>query len=225
MNNKKRAIIEREGLESTNEEEVEDLRIVENIEEILHATYERKMRGPREGTEVRTLIQVSVSVEPINPCMTNTPERTPPFRQMNFSQRKTSRSAPNLGAVTRGVSSGSSSQVFTMRIGHSSSPFKMAGHDPTIRLHEFKGEASEDPKNNLFIFENIWEAKKTTYEDTKLAQLAITLRDCALDWYMSLAIKNPPRTTRMIAYVKKLLTNEFQKPRSEDQYMNEMIET
>jgi hypothetical protein len=36
MNNKKRAIADREGLES-DEEEVEDLRAVEKIEEILHA--------------------------------------------------------------------------------------------------------------------------------------------------------------------------------------------
>jgi hypothetical protein len=66
--------------------------------------------------------------------------------------------------------------------------------------------------------------KKITDEDTKLAQLAIMLRDRALDWYMSLAVNSPPGTTRMIADVKKLLINEFQKPSSEDQYMNEMIE-
>ena len=41
MNNKKRAIIDREGLES-DEEGLEDLRVVENIEEILCKTYERK---------------------------------------------------------------------------------------------------------------------------------------------------------------------------------------
>jgi hypothetical protein len=49
MNNKKRAIAAREGLAS-DEEEVEDLRAVEQIEEILHKTYERKTRGPRTGT-------------------------------------------------------------------------------------------------------------------------------------------------------------------------------
>jgi hypothetical protein len=48
MNNKKRAIAMREGLES-DEEEVEDLRAVEQIEEIC-ATYERKKRGPRAET-------------------------------------------------------------------------------------------------------------------------------------------------------------------------------
>jgi hypothetical protein len=41
MNNNKRAIADREGLES-DEEEVEDLWVVEQIEEILCATYERK---------------------------------------------------------------------------------------------------------------------------------------------------------------------------------------
>jgi hypothetical protein len=33
----------------------------------------------------------------------------------------------------------------------------MAGHDPTIRLPEFWGEASEDHENILFIYDNIWE--------------------------------------------------------------------
>jgi hypothetical protein len=46
MNNKKRAISDREGLAS-DEEEVEYLRDVEHIEEILRATYEMKTRGPR----------------------------------------------------------------------------------------------------------------------------------------------------------------------------------
>jgi hypothetical protein len=100
----------------------------------------------------------------------------------------------------------------------------MARHDPTTRLPEFKGEASKDPQKNLFIYEKVWEEKKITDEDTKLAQLAIMLRDCALDWYMILATNNPPGTTRTIVDIKKLLINEFYKPRSEDQYMNEMIE-
>jgi len=55
-------------------------------------------------------------------------------------------------------------------------------------------------------------------------QLAITLRYRTLDWYMSLAANSPPGTTKMIGDIKKLLINEFQKPSSEDQYMNVMIE-
>jgi hypothetical protein len=79
-------------------------------------------------------------------------------------------------------------------------------------------------RSTFFIYENIWEAKKITYEYTKISQLAITLRDHALDWYMSLAANNPLRTTKMIGDIKKMLINEFHNPSSEDQYMNEMIE-
>jgi hypothetical protein len=75
---KKRVVANREGLAS-DEEEVEDLRVVEKIEEIMCATYERKMRGSREGMEGRNPIHINVSVKPINPCTTNTPKRTPPF--------------------------------------------------------------------------------------------------------------------------------------------------
>jgi hypothetical protein len=45
VNTKKRVVAMKEGLES-DEEEVEDLWDVEKIQEILRATYERKMRGP-----------------------------------------------------------------------------------------------------------------------------------------------------------------------------------
>jgi hypothetical protein len=167
VNTKKRVVVVREGLES-DEEEVEDLQAMEQIEQILHETYERKMRGPRVGIEGNNPIHLSVSVEPINPCATNTPRRTPSFRQPNFGRSKTAGSTYTQGTTIGGASSGSSSQVYTPR-GSSSSEFKMAGHDPTIRLLEFKGEASEDPEKHLFICENIWESKHITDEDTKLA--------------------------------------------------------
>jgi hypothetical protein len=223
MNNKKRAIAQREGLAS-DEEEVEDLCVVENIEEILCATYERKTGGPKAGTKGITPIHVSVIVEPINPCATNTPIRTPPFRQSNFSGRKIERSTSSHSAATGGASLGSSIQGSTPHGGSSPMQFAMAGHDPTMRLPEFMGEALEDSEKQLFICEKIWEEKKITYEDKKLAQLDITLRDRTLDWYMSLATKNTPGTTRMIVDVKNILINEFQNPSFEDKYMNEMIE-
>jgi len=86
VNTKKRVVAAREGLGS-DEEEVEDLRAMEQIEEILRATYERKMRGPRMGREGNNPIHINVIVEIINPCVTNTPKRTPPFRQLNFERR------------------------------------------------------------------------------------------------------------------------------------------
>jgi hypothetical protein len=180
------------------------------------------MRGPRKGREGNNPIHINVNVEPIKPCATNTPKRTPLFRQPDFERRTTAGSTYTQGKTTGGSSSRNTSQVSTSRRGSSSS-FRMAGHDPTIRLPEFKGEALEDLEKHLFICEKIWEEKQITYEDTKLAHLAITLRDSALDWYMSLATNNPPGTIKTIADIKKLMINEFQKPSSEDQYMNEMI--
>ena len=83
MNTKKRVVVVREGLVS-DEEEVEDIRVVDKIEEILRTTYERKTRGPRMGGEGIHHIHINVSVEPINSCVTNTPKRAPSFRQPKF---------------------------------------------------------------------------------------------------------------------------------------------
>jgi hypothetical protein len=222
VNTKKRVVAAREGLAS-DEEEVEDLRDVEHIEEILRATYERKTRGPRARGEGNHPIHINVNVEPINPCATNTPKRTPPFRQPKFDGSPTIGSTSTQGAIIGGSSLGSNNRVSTPHGGGSSLVFIMVGHDPTIRLPEFWGEAAEDPEKHLFICAKIWEAKQITDEDTKLAQLAITLKDRALDWYMSLDTNSAPGTTRTLADIKKLLINEFQKSSSEDQYMNEMI--
>jgi hypothetical protein len=223
VNTKKRVVSTREVLVS-DEEEVEDLQVVEQIEEIMCTTYERKTRGPRARGEGSHPIHINVSVEPINPCATNKQKRTPPFRQPKFGGSPTAGTTYTQGATTGGASSSNISQVSTMRRGGSSSVFRMAGHDPTIKLPEFQGEAAEDLENHLFICAKIWESKQITDEDTKIAQLAITLRDHALNWYMSLDTNNAPRMTRTLVDIKKLLINEFHKPRLEDQYMNEMIE-
>jgi hypothetical protein len=148
-------------------------------------------------------------VEPINPFATNTPKRTPPFRKPKFGGSPTEGSTSTQGATTGGASSGNLSQVSTPHGGGSSSVFGMAGHDPTIKLPEFRGEAAEDPEKHFFICAKIWEAKQITNEDTKLAQQAITLRDRALEWYMSLDMNSVPRMTRTLDDIKKLLINEF----------------
>jgi hypothetical protein len=88
VNTKKRVVVAREGLAS-DEEEVDDLWVVKQIEEILRATYERKTRGPRAGRENNNPIHINVSLEPINPCVTNTPKRTPPFRKPKFRSSQT----------------------------------------------------------------------------------------------------------------------------------------
>jgi hypothetical protein len=149
VNTKKRSIATREGLVS-DEEEVEDLQAVEQIEEIMHAAYERKTRGPRVGGEGIHPIHINVNVEPINPCATNKPKRTPPIRQPKFEGSPKARSTSTQGETTGGAISGITNQVSTPR-GGSSSTLKMVRRYPTIRLPKFWGEAAEDPEKHLFI--------------------------------------------------------------------------
>jgi hypothetical protein len=97
---------------------------------------------------------------------------------------------------------------------------------PPLGYQKFKGEACRRTRKNICSSVRRF-GKRKQIIDMKilnLKNLAITLRDRALDWYMSLATNNPPGTTRTIADIKKLLINEFHKPSLEDQYMNEMIE-
>jgi hypothetical protein len=50
INSKKRVVVELEGLDN-DEEEVEDLCATRKIEDVLHATYERKTRGHGSDAE------------------------------------------------------------------------------------------------------------------------------------------------------------------------------
>jgi len=119
---------------ASDEEEVEDLQAVEQIEEILHTTYEWKTRGPRMGGEDSHPFHINFSVEPINPCATNTPKITPPFRQPKFRGNPTARITSTAEATNGGANPGNTSQVSTPCGRGSSSVFRMERHDPTIRL-------------------------------------------------------------------------------------------
>ena len=90
-------------------------------------------------------------MEHINPCATNTPKRTPPFRQPKFEGSPTVGSTYTQGETTGGASLGKLSQVSTLCGGGSSSVFGMVGHNLTIRLPKFRGEVAEDPEKHMFI--------------------------------------------------------------------------
>jgi hypothetical protein len=157
INRKKRAIAERKGLES-DEEEVEDLCSTKYIERILHTKYDRKTIGLRYDPDEGTPIHIKISVEPTTPCATKTSGKKENFRKPLISGRRSP-----IGQGTNGNSSGSmistsSSQLSTPCIGHTTN-FKMEGIYLTIRLPKFHGEGSEDPKKHLFSCENIWETK------------------------------------------------------------------
>jgi hypothetical protein len=114
------------------------------------------------------------------------------------------------GNSSRSISSTRNDQVSTPCEGGNTTNFIMSGHDPTIQLPGFQGEGLDDPEKNLFICDKIWETKKITDEDTKVVQLEITFRDCALDWYMGLVVNNPIGAPTIVVDVNKKLINEFQ---------------
>jgi hypothetical protein len=125
----------------------------------LCATYERKTRGHGSDAEEGSPFHIQISVEPTTPCATKTNEGRKMVNQQVISGRSIFTGRGSNGISSKSLSSTHSSQVSTPRRGGSSINFTMARLDPTIRLPEFRGEGSEDPHKNLFICENIWEAK------------------------------------------------------------------
>jgi hypothetical protein len=62
---------------------------------------------------------------------------------------------------------------------------------PRLDYHNFRERHQRNPKKHLFICEKIWETKQNPDEDKNIMQLANTLRDHSLEWYMSLDVNNP----------------------------------
>jgi hypothetical protein len=131
------------------EEEVEDLRVVDNIEKIFHATYERKTIGAIYNVEASTPVQIQVRVEPTTPCMTNTSTKKAFFREpMTNSQRNIgyqNRSEGTSGSTSRTTSGSSipnnSTQIAVSReVGTTHST--MTGIDPMIILPEYHGDGT-----------------------------------------------------------------------------------
>jgi hypothetical protein len=133
MNNKKRTVVEQEGLDN-DEEEVEDLHDTWQIEDILCATYERKNRGHKFNTEEGPPFQIQINVEPTTPCATNTTKEEKIINQQVISGR---RIFSGCGSSSRCASPTSSILVSTQCGGGISTNFTMTGQDPTIKLREF----------------------------------------------------------------------------------------
>ena len=81
------------------------------------------------------------------------------------------------------------------------------------KLPTFKGTGGEDPEQHWFLCEAIWTIKQIQDDNVKLVQLATTLRDRALTWYM----KYTTMQNRTLAQVRNAMIKEFKKPKSESQ--------
>lgn len=53
-----------------------------------------------------------------------------------------------------------------------------------IKLPIFRGTGLEDPNEHWILCEAMWDVKKVTDDNVKMAQLKTTFRDRALNWFM-----------------------------------------
>jgi hypothetical protein len=130
MNNKKKIVMEWEGLDN-DEEEVDDICATRIIEDILHTKNERKTKGHGYNVEEGSPFYIRISVETTTPCATNRTEEEKLVNQQVVSGRII---FAGHGSSSRSASSTISFQVSTSHGGGSSTNFTMTGQDPTIRL-------------------------------------------------------------------------------------------
>jgi hypothetical protein len=100
----------------------------------------------------------------------------------------------------------------------------MVGLNNTLRIPEFEGVGSEDPKQHLLVCETIWVANNVQDEDTKIVQLETTFIGHALVWYMKLQSTTPTGQARTLEKNQQVLLEEFKNPKSELQYIIELKE-
>jgi hypothetical protein len=108
MNNKKRVVAEREGLDN-DEEEVENIPSRGTIEDILRTTYDRKTRGHGSGAKEGSPFHIQISVEPTTPCETKTSEEEKLVNQQVISGRRIFTGRGSSGNSSKSVSSTTSS--------------------------------------------------------------------------------------------------------------------
>ena len=77
-----------------------------------------------------------------------------------------------------------------------------------MKLPTFRGTGAEDPEEHWFLCEVVWTIKQIQHDNTKLVQLATTLKERDLTWYM----KYTSVHIRTLAEVRTAMIKEFKKP-------------
>ena len=91
-----------------------------------------------------------------------------------------------------------------------------------IKLSIFRGTSVEDPDQHFFLCEAVWNIKQVQNDDTKKAQLATTIMDKAITWFMKFSTSTQQPKT--IQEIKNELKKEFKKPKLESQCIIELKE-
>ena len=87
-----------------------------------------------------------------------------------------------------------------------------------MKLPTFKGTGAEDLEQHWFLCEAVCTIKGIQDDNIKLVQLATTLRDRALTWYM----KYTSAQIKTLVQVKTTMIKEFKKTKSESQCITEL---
>ena len=87
-----------------------------------------------------------------------------------------------------------------------------------MKLPTFRGTRGEDLEQHWFLCEVVWTIKQINDDNVKLVQLATTLRERALTWYM----KYTSAQNRTPVEVRTAMIKEFKKPKSKSQCITEL---
>ena len=98
----------------------------------------------------------------------------------------------------------------------------MAGDE--MKLPIFNGSGADDPEQYWLLCEAIWTAWQTIDDDDKKSQLATTLRDHTLEWFIRFTRVPQGGTTKKLDEMRIRLFEEFKKSKSKSQYITELKE-
>ena len=93
-----------------------------------------------------------------------------------------------------------------------------------VKLPLFHGNGTEDIEQYQILHEIVQTIKQVVDEDIKRGQLAKNFRGRALDWYMKFMQVPMGKLMKNLAEIRNVLIEEFQKPKSELQYITELKE-
>jgi hypothetical protein len=116
----------------------------------------------------------------------------------------------------------STHSIVTSNLVHTQSRNQGKSMADEMRLPIFRGDGSEDPDQYRFLYEVVWSIKQVTDKAVKRAQFSITLRDCALSWYMKFVLGSVQ--PKPLNDINTALSADFKKPKVESQCITELKE-
>ena len=93
-----------------------------------------------------------------------------------------------------------------------------------VQLPTFNGNGMEDPEQHWFLCEAVWILRLVHGADVKKAQMIMTLRGRALDWFMKFFVISVKTPQKNLEEIQAAMISEFRKPKLESQCITEVKE-